>query len=98
MQRLRLAHEAAQLGTWQWEIATGDVVWDERLEAIFGYAPGTFPRTFEAWLGGIHPDDVPEVLEIVNKAMDDRSSYVLRTRVVWPDGEDRASPSSPGAR
>ncbi len=86
-QRLRLAHEAAQLGTWQWEIATGDVVWDEKLEAIFGYRPGTFPRTFEAWLGGIHPDDVPEVLEIVNKAMDERSSYVLRTRVVWPDGK-----------
>ena len=63
------------------------MIWDERLEAIFGYAPGTFPRTFEAWLGGIHPDDVPEVLEIVNKAMDDRSSYVLRTRVVWPDGK-----------
>ena len=80
-------HEAAQLGTWQWEIATGAVVWDERLEAIFGYAPGTFPQTFEAWLGGIHPDDVPEVLEIVNKAMDERSSYLLRSRVVWPDGK-----------
>ncbi len=87
LQRLRLAHEAAQLGTWQWEIATGAVVWDERLEAIFGYAAGTFPQTFEAWLGGIHPDDVPEVLEIVNKAMDERSAYLLRSRVVWPDGK-----------
>ena len=86
-QRLRLATEAAQLGTWQWEISTGAVVWDERLEGIFGYAPGTFPQTFEAWLGGIHPDDVPEVLEIVNKAMDERSSYLLRSRVVWPDGK-----------
>jgi PAS domain S-box-containing protein len=26
--RLALAHEAAQLGTWQWEIASGDVIWD----------------------------------------------------------------------
>jgi PAS domain S-box-containing protein len=95
-QRLRLAHEAAKLGTWQWDIASGDVVWDERLEAIFGYAPGTFPRTFEAWLGGIHPEDVPEVLEIVNKAMDDRSSYVLRSRVVWPDGTTTKSIESWG--
>jgi PAS domain S-box-containing protein len=85
-QRLRLAHEAAQLGSWQWEIATGAVIWDVRLEEIFGYAPGTFPRTFEAWLERIHPEDVPEVLEIVNRAMDERSSYLLRTRVVWPDG------------
>jgi PAS domain S-box-containing protein len=95
-QRLRLAHEAAQLGTWQWDIATGDVIWDERLEEIFGYTPGTFPRTFEAWLGGIHPDDVPEVLEIVNKAMEDRSSYVLRTRVIWPDGQTMKSIESWG--
>ena len=96
VQRLRLAHEAAKLGTWQWDIATGDVVWDERLEAIFGYTPGTFPRTFEAWLGGIHPDDVPEVLEIVNKAMDERSSYVLRSRVIWPDGTTTKSIESWG--
>ena len=34
--RLRLAYDAAELGSWHWDMATGIVVWDERLEAIFG--------------------------------------------------------------
>ena len=39
---------------------------------------------------------MPEVLEIVNKAMDERSSYVLRTRVIWPDGTTTKSIESWG--
>lgn len=89
-QRLRLAHQAARLGTWQWDIASGTNIWDERLEAIFGLPPGGFDGTFEAWLGMIHVDDQPQVMEIVNRAMEDRSSYVLHNRVVWPDGSVHA--------
>ncbi|MFC6286433.1 SpoIIE family protein phosphatase [Nocardioides sp. GCM10027113] len=84
-QRLRLAHRAAQLGTWQWDIPSGAVIWDERLEEIFGLEPHTFDGTFEAWLAPIHPDDQQEVLDVVNRAMAERSSYVLKYRVRWPD-------------
>ena len=37
-QRLRLAHKAAGLGTWQWDMATGNNIWDKRLEEIYGLA------------------------------------------------------------
>lgn len=84
-QRLRLAHRAAQLGTWQWDIESGAVVWDERLEEIFGLEPHTFDGTFEAWLAPIHPEDQQQVLDVVNRAMAERSSYVLKYRILWPD-------------
>jgi PAS domain S-box-containing protein len=84
--RLRLAHEAAELGSWQWHMETGLVVWDERLEAIFGLAPGGYDGTFETWLEMIHPEHRDEVMEIVNQALEQRSSYRLEMRVVWPDG------------
>jgi PAS domain S-box-containing protein len=88
-QRLRLAHQAAELGTWHWSMATGDVVWDEQLEAIYGMAPGSFGRTFEAWVATVHPDDQAEVLSTVQEAMEARSSYVLANRIFWPDGTPR---------
>jgi PAS domain S-box-containing protein len=88
-QRLRLAHEAAELGSWHWDMATGDVVWDEQLEAIYGMPRGSFGRTFEAWVATVHPDDRDEVLDVVQKAMATRSSYVLRNRITWPDGTER---------
>ncbi len=84
--RLRLAHEAAQLGSWHWNLATGEVVWDEQLEAIYGMAPGTFGRSYEAWLETVFPEDRDQALAAVEAAWDARSSYVLRNRIRWPDG------------
>jgi PAS domain S-box-containing protein len=84
--RLRLAHEAAQLGSWHWNLATGEVVWDEQLEAIYGMAPGTFGRSYEAWLDTVLPEDRDQVLAAVQEAWDARSTYVLRNRIRWPDG------------
>ena len=84
--RLRLAHEAAQLGSWHWDLAADEVVWDEQLEAIYGMAPGTFGRSYEAWLETILPEDRDEALAAVAAAWEARSSYVLRNRIRWPDG------------
>lgn len=89
-QRLRLAHEAARLGAWQWDMSDGDVAWDTRLEEIFGFEPGGYDRTFETWAGSLHPDDREEMLAIVERAMAERSPYVLRTRIVHPDGTVRS--------
>ena len=85
-QRLRLAHEAAQLGSWHWDMASGVTVWDEQLEAIYGMPPGGFDGTFEGWEATLHPDDHDEVMAIVADAVAARSSYVLRNRMFWPDG------------
>jgi PAS domain S-box-containing protein len=85
-ERLRLAHEAAQLGSWHWDMASGVTVWDEQLEAIYGMPPGGFDGTFEAWEATVHPDDHDEVMGLVTDAVNARSSYVLRNRMFWPDG------------
>ena len=88
-QRLRLAHEAAELGSWQWDMTTGVTVWDEQLEAIYGMPPGSFDGTFEAWEATLHPDDHDPAMAVVADAIAARSSYVLRNRMFWPDGTMR---------
>jgi PAS domain S-box-containing protein len=88
-QRLRLAHDAAQLGSWHWDMASGVTVWDEQLEAIYGMPPGGFDGTFDAWVATLHPEDRDRVLSIVQEAVEARSSYVLRNRMFWPDGTMR---------
>jgi PAS domain S-box-containing protein len=85
-ERLELALEAAGLGTWRWDLTTDRVEWDERLEALYGFAPGTFPGTFEAYQERIHPDDREHLLAVVARAREDRRPYRVEHRVVWPDG------------
>jgi PAS domain S-box-containing protein len=85
-ERLELALDAAKLGTWTWDEATGLTIWDARLEAMHGMEPGTFGGTYDDWLASLHPDDRDECVARVRAAMADPGPYVLLHRCVWPDG------------
>ena len=80
------ALEAGGLGTWRWDIASGAVVWDERLEALYGLEPGTFDGSFDMYASLLHPDDRSEVMRVVQEAVDTGSSYRVEHRVIWSDG------------
>ena len=81
-----MALDTSGLGTWRWDIASGNVEWDERLEALYGFEPGAFPGTFEAYQERIHPEDRERMLAVVARARDDRQPYRVEHRVVLPDG------------
>jgi PAS domain S-box-containing protein len=85
-QRLALALEAAQLGTWTWNIAAGATEWDLRLEELHGLAPGGFGGTFEDWVSALHPEDRAECLARVEKALAVPGPYTLLHRTIWLDG------------
>jgi PAS domain S-box-containing protein len=87
--RLALALEAAQLGTWTWDMAAGTTVWDVRLEQLHGLAPGGFGGTFEDWLAAMHPDDREACLARVERALANPGPYTLLHRTTWPDGSVR---------
>jgi PAS domain S-box-containing protein len=44
-QRLQLAQRAGKIGTFDWDIPSGTVIWTEQQEEIFGLASGSFERT-----------------------------------------------------
>ncbi len=86
--QLRLALDAGGLGTWRWTMATGEIMWDERLEALYGLDPGEFDGTFDAYVALLHPDERDDVLATVQTALANRSSYQLEHRVIWSDGSE----------
>ena len=87
--RLRLALHSARMGTWEWVIGTGDVYWDLRQEAMFGFVPGSFNRTLDAFRRRVHPDDRDAVFGALTVYPDGASSYATEFRIVLPDGDVR---------
>lgn len=85
-EHLQLALEAGGLGTFRWDLATGETEWDPRVEAQFGLEPGTFDGSYETWVSLLHPDDRDVVLGTVADAVTARGHYTVEHRVVWPDG------------
>jgi PAS domain S-box-containing protein len=87
-ERLRLAVAGADLGTWHWDLRTGELFWSERSLAMSGLPPGT-PISYEQFLATLHPDDRARVESAVERAWREGSEYDIEYRTVWPDGTVR---------
>ena len=86
----QVAVEAAGVGTFDWNLVTGDLVWDDRLVALFGYDDGEdFDGRIEGFFRRIHPDDLPRVNGAIETALAERGEYDAEYRVVLPDGRQR---------
>ena len=87
--RLKLALDAAKMGTFEVDLETGVVVWGGMHERLFGLAPGAFAGTFEEVLTRVHPQDREGLLRAVEAAKAGHSMFRVEFRVVWPDGTVR---------
>jgi PAS domain S-box-containing protein len=73
-ERLRLAHEAAQVGTWEWDGATGEQVLSPELHRMFGTEQGASGELLEkVWASRLHPEDKARVYRIMAEAMRTRT-------------------------
>ncbi len=53
---LRLATEAAEIGTWDLDLKTDILTWSDRTKAMFGISPDV-PCSMADFYAGLHPDD-----------------------------------------
>ncbi|HUG93180.1 MAG TPA: PAS domain S-box protein [Planctomycetaceae bacterium] len=88
-ERLRLALLAGGMGTWEWNVSTGAVVWSPGLETIHGLPPGGFSGSFEAFQHDIHPEDRERVLASIRETVATGREHHIEYRIVRPDGEQR---------
>ena len=85
-QRMRFCLEAAQVGTWHWDMNTGKVHWSENMERIHGQQPGSFHGNFESFLQGIGVEDRQRVEHAIQQALDGDGKYYVEYRQIKSDG------------
>jgi PAS domain S-box-containing protein len=88
-ERRSLALVAGQMGSWDWDRAHGDCLWDEGQCRIFGVDPASFTVTAEHVKALIHPDDWPRLEEAMQQLFAERKSHQTEFRVRRPNGEVR---------
>jgi two-component system CheB/CheR fusion protein len=87
-ENLRLAQDAAGMGSWEWDLSSGDVVMSERCRALFALAPDG-AVTYDLCLSAIHPDDRDRVERALKDALEAREDHAVEMRVPLPDGTVR---------
>ena len=85
--RLLAALNGAHLGTWYWDIRSGQVNWSRGAQALFGLDPNR-PVTRELhYIELIPEEERAEVLATFNAILKgEQISNALRHRIRWPDG------------
>lgn len=86
-QRLELAEEIGQLGSWELDLATGNATWSRNMHRIVGREPGQgvyesakFSATF------IHPDDIPAITKNWQIATQKPEAFEQEFRICREDG------------
>ncbi|MBO6521375.1 MAG: PAS domain S-box protein [Rhodospirillales bacterium] len=83
--RLREAQRIAKLGSWDWDVVTGDVWWSQQIYTIFGVDPARPHVTYDVFLGFVHADDRARVEQAVDDAVNNGAPYDITHRIVQPD-------------
>lgn len=87
-ERLRLAVDAAHMGSWDWDMETDVMRCSERYETLLGYEPGTPIRAYADFRARLHTDDVQRLEDVIQECIENGTDYRSHFRVVWPDGTD----------
>jgi PAS domain S-box-containing protein len=88
---LRLVADAADIGTWDLDMATTTLTWSDRTRAMFSLTTGR-AVTLEDFYAGLHPDDLEATRQAFQSALDParRATYDVEFRTVgFEDGAIR---------
>jgi PAS domain S-box-containing protein len=84
---LRLTLDLNHVGTWKWDLATGQLFWNENHFRLLGLSSEEVEPTYEHWRRAVHPDDVAWVEERVQSALAHQTDYRAEYRIILPDGK-----------
>lgn len=82
----RFILDATQVGLWDWNMLTGELIWTENTFRLLGYAPEEVTPTQAAWRDRVHPDDVASLDQALQRDIESQTGGEVEYRVVFPDG------------
>ncbi|NEC91705.1 SpoIIE family protein phosphatase [Streptomyces sp. SID12501] len=84
--RLRQALKEVRVGSWDWHIKNGELIWDEAAMELYGTRPEEYTARVENWMRCVHPDDLGPTLALVDQAIRGHSVFEAEYRVRGLDG------------
>ena len=89
--QLAEAHEVANIGAWEWDLASGEITWSEEMFRIHGTEPGSFQVTFDKAIEFVAESDRPRLRRNTEISLERRRPSVpdVEYRIELPDGQTR---------
>ncbi len=84
--RLREAQRVARIGSWEFDIVSGEMWWSPELTTLFGLDESVEVSSCPAYLARVHPHDRPGLEHAIAKACREGAPIAIDHRVVHADG------------
>ena len=85
-----MAMNAAQMGTWEWNITDNTAKWSDATKRMFGLLRRVIRKNFpKIFLHSCIPEDRLFVEQAINRAITEGAPYEAEFRVLQPDGSVR---------
>lgn len=88
-ERLSLATDIANIGVWEFDLVSGELLWDDKMYEIYGFPERPEEKNYDLWRSRLHPDDVEAAEQNVQDAVVDGVSFDAEFRIVHDDGSIR---------
>lgn len=88
-EKLRFATDAAEIGTWHWDLKTGEWSWSGWCQRLFGSAYPCRGSYREAFLQAVHEEDRKRVAETIGRALLAKTDFSVEMRIRLPNEETR---------
>jgi PAS domain S-box-containing protein len=88
-ERLTVALDAAQMGTWDWRVTDDYTDWSAQTKRIFGLSPADPPLPPEEFYSIIHENDQDRIRKAVEQAVVNGGDYEAEFRIPRQDGSVR---------
>ncbi|HBE19444.1 MAG TPA: hypothetical protein DEG17_08880 [Cyanobacteria bacterium UBA11149] len=83
---LKAAQRLANLGSWEFNVETQEVIWSEETFHIFGRDPAAGSMTYAEFSKTIHPEYLPRHQFLFQRSLTEHESYQYENRIYRPDG------------
>jgi diguanylate cyclase (GGDEF)-like protein/PAS domain S-box-containing protein len=87
--QLAEAQQLAALGSWEWDVVSGEVTWSPELYRILRRDPDRSPASYEGYFEAIHPSDRPLAEAAIKGTLASGRPLDYECRVLRPGGVER---------
>lgn len=85
-ENLAMAQRVAEVGSWDWDLKTGRLLWSSETFSIFGRDPADYTPSVDNARNSVHPDDRDLLERKVRTSIERDESYEHQYRIITPDG------------
>lgn len=84
--RFKEAQRIAKIGSWEWDFASGKLVWSQEQYRLFGEERSSFNLTYTAYLSHLSANDQQLLRELVKDAIEGKTVFAVEHEIVRKDG------------